>query len=85
MNVHQDFDIVFCASVIEPIDFLGSTVHASNIWSIWIKSPVSYWESNNFNASVSEIRDIGFLVPSIPMGSHHRITFGWTKSFAKSE
>jgi len=75
VDVEENLDAVFVASVEHPLDLVGSTIHASHIWAIWIESPVTNWKSDHLDASLSKVLNMVFGVPLIPMLSHDLVAF----------
>ena len=55
-------------------NLLSSAIHASNIRSIWAKSPISDGKTNDFNITSSKSLNVIFSNPRIPMSTHDFIS-----------
>ena len=84
MEIHEDFDTIFVCSIIEPLDFVSGSVHAANVWAVWVKSPVTDWQSDDLNSFLGELLEVVLGEPSIPMCSHEFVSFDWPKSLTES-
>ena len=84
MDVHQNLDVVLLTSVKKPLNFVLSAVHTPNVWTVRTESPISNWQSNNFNFLLCELFDDFVRIPSIPMSFHYLIALYRPKSLAKS-
>jgi len=84
VEIHKDLDTVFVCGIIEPLDLVSSSVHAPNIWAIWVKSPVTDWKSDDLNSFLCELLEVILSEPSIPMCSHELVSFYCPESLTES-
>ena len=84
VNIEENLDSVGLTSVEGPLDVLISTISATNVWSVLFESPVTDWETDDLDLSVSKIFDKIFGDPFFPMLSEDGITLLWSKGLTES-
>ena len=67
-----------------PLDPVLGAVHAANVWSIWLESPVSNWESDHLDTFISKILDVICGIETLPMSLHNAVSSLWSKSLTES-
>ena len=83
MDIKKDFKTVFVSGVEEPLDLIGSAIHAANVRAVRYSCPITDGEANDFNFAVSESLNVIFSDPSIPMGTHQLVSLNGAKCLAK--
>ena len=84
MDVKENLDSMCMSSVEEPLNFIVSSVSATNIWSILLESPVTNWETDDLDLSGSKICNEFFGNPGVPMCSKNLVSTLWSKSLTES-
>jgi hypothetical protein len=83
VDIKENIDSVLGASIEEPGDLVSGSISATNIWSIRLESPVSNWETDDLNLSLSEVSDKVFGDPGVPMCSKNSVTLLWSEGLTE--
>lgn len=51
MDVNEDLDVVFGTGIEDPLNLVSGAIHAADIRSVWVESPVTDRHSDNFDAT----------------------------------
>mmetsp|Transcript_11064 Transcript_11064/g.7699 ORF Transcript_11064/g.7699 Transcript_11064/m.7699 type:complete len:308 (-) Transcript_11064:61-984(-) len=74
VNIKKDLEVVLLSGIKKPLNFVSSTISATFIRSIGLKSPVTNRKTKNLNTTVSEAGNIALSYPVVPMVSENLVT-----------
>ena len=83
VDVEENLDIVLLGHIHEPVDLLGGSSGAANIWSILLEGPVTDWETGDLDLSLSHTGNDILGDPSVPMSSENSVTLLGSESLAE--
>lgn len=82
MDIQKNFDTVLVALVHEPLDLIMSTVHAPNVRSVGMSSPVANRQPDNLDLAVSQVLHNFSGDKGVPMSTHKLVAFFRAENFA---
>lgn len=82
VDVKEDLDSILGACIEHPVDLLGGTIGAANVWAVLVEGPVTDWKSDHVDSSLGEVLNILLGIPGVPMGSEEGVAFLGSEDFA---
>ena len=70
VHIEQHANLVFKASIKHPLNLLGCSIHAADIFVVLIDRPIPNRKPHPFHASLRKLFDMVFCVPGVPMRFH---------------